>query len=131
MPRIGGGTAKEITDTVEEVALLCTLKNDYIVAYLGSGIACGHMVIVMEYIAGGSLSVIMDLFAAGEHDGSSKEAKQPPGKLAKSCVQRYTKDMLRGLSFLHQQSIVHRDLKPANVLLLVDGTCKLADFGTA
>lgn len=37
-------------------------------------------------------------------------------------------DLMRGVSFLHQQKYVHHDLKPAN-LLLSNGSLLIADFG--
>jgi len=37
----------------------------------------------------------------------------------------------RGLAKAHEHGIVHRDVKPANVMLTVDGTVKLLDFGIA
>jgi serine/threonine-protein kinase len=39
--------------------------------------------------------------------------------------------LLAALGHAHQHGIVHRDIKPANIILLKDGTVKVADFGIA
>jgi serine/threonine protein kinase len=36
-----------------------------------------------------------------------------------------------GLEHAHGQGIIHRDLKPENVVITLDGTTKLMDFGLA
>ncbi|MGW6917728.1 protein kinase domain-containing protein [Kitasatospora sp. NPDC054939] len=42
---------------------------------------------------------------------------------------RILADVCAGLTHMHRTGWVHGDLKPANVLLMADGTAKLADFG--
>ncbi|MGC4914535.1 protein kinase domain-containing protein [Streptomyces albogriseolus] len=72
----------------------------------------GATVLVLER-AEGSLSALLD---ASPRPGAG------PGLLAQIC---------EGLAQLHRAGWVHGDLKPANVLLMADGSVRLADFNTA
>merc|ERR1712118_441329 len=91
------------------------LRHDNVVSFLGSAVAAGYVLIVMEYCSGGSLMGILTRF----------------GVLPLPSVRRYTRDMLKGMEFLHGKDIIHRDLKPHNVLVKIEGLAKLADFGAS
>ena len=39
--------------------------------------------------------------------------------------------IMRGLSHAHSRGIIHRDIKPQNIMVLRDGSVKVADFGSA
>lgn len=39
--------------------------------------------------------------------------------------------IMRGLSHAHSRGIIHRDIKPQNIMILRDGSVKVADFGIA
>ena len=45
-------------------------------------------------------------------------------------IKRYSKEILNGLSYMHEKRIVHRDLKPENILLM-NGEVKICDFGSS
>lgn len=49
--------------------------------------------------------------------------------LQEEQVKSYMVMLLKGMSYLHEQSIMHRDLKPANLLLSSEGCLKIADLG--
>jgi hypothetical protein len=46
-------------------------------------------------------------------------------------IERIMSELLDALEYSHSHGVVHRDIKPANVILLADGTVKVADFGVA
>eukprot|EP01060_Flectonema_neradi_P035979 TRINITY_DN6795_c0_g3_i1.p1 TRINITY_DN6795_c0_g3~~TRINITY_DN6795_c0_g3_i1.p1 ORF type:complete len:1208 (+),score=245.21 TRINITY_DN6795_c0_g3_i1:32-3655(+) len=106
---------KQIEELQKEVDFLNELRHECVVSYLGSEVCDSFVIIVMEYVAGGSL------------DGVIKDF----GALPLSVVKRYISNIVSGLAFLHRNNIVHRDLKPHNVLMTQDGQCKLGDFGAA
>ncbi|MBC8165291.1 MAG: serine/threonine protein kinase [Bryobacteraceae bacterium] len=43
----------------------------------------------------------------------------------------YMAQTLSGLGFAHSKGVVHRDVKPGNIMLAIDGTAKITDFGIA
>ncbi len=71
--------------------------------------------IAMEFVKGRELR---DYFEANE-------------RFALSEVQRIMGEMLGALAHAHANGVVHRDMKPANLIVLDDGTVKVADFGIA
>ena len=50
-----------------------------------------------------------------------------PFEMSKSIF----KQLVTGLFFCHSRRVLHRDIKPQNVLVDVDGSVKIADFGLA
>ena len=61
--------------------------------------------------------------------GSIKDLLKKFGPLDERVVTLYTRQILQGLSFLHDNGIIHRDIKGANLLVDSNGIIKLADFG--
>lgn len=46
-------------------------------------------------------------------------------------AQRYFKQLMSGVEYLHMRGIAHRDLKPENLLLDDNDNIKISDFGMA
>ncbi len=53
------------------------------------------------------------------------------GQLSPKEVTVFATQIARALEHAHDHNIIHRDIKPQNIMLLRDGTVKVADFGIA
>ncbi|XP_030649798.1 cyclin-dependent kinase 6 [Chanos chanos] len=66
-----------------------------------------------------------------DQDLSTFLSMAPENGLSREKIKDVTRQLLRGLDFLHTNMLVHRDLKPDNVLVSSRGEVKIADFGLA
>ncbi|XP_066936555.1 mitogen-activated protein kinase kinase kinase 2-like isoform X2 [Clytia hemisphaerica] len=106
---------QEVEILHREINLYKTLKHQRIVCYYGSIQDTKSLSIFMEYMEGGSL-----------HERISRS-----GAMSEDDVRKYSRQMLEGLDYLHNNHIIHRDVKGANILLDKNDNCKLADFGSS
>jgi WD40 repeat protein len=113
---IGGAHAGEgeLQRFLTEAETLASLQHPNVVQVFDSGQHQGLPFCALEFVAGGSLADRLD------------EGPLPPREAA-----RMLERIAAGVQAAHEKGIVHRDLKPANVLLAVDGTPKVTDFGLA
>jgi len=108
---------EELKDLQDEINVMKKLSHKHIVSYLGAQWDGGtrELYIFTEWVPAGSLVDILKKF----------------GRLTESIARTYTKQILLGLKYLHDNDVIHLDIKPGNVLINDLGTVKLADFGAA
>ena len=76
---------------------------------------------------GGTEYIVMELI-----DGITlKQYMEKRGQLNWRESLHFITQIMRGLSHAHSRGIIHRDIKPQNIMVLRDGSVKVADFGIA
>jgi mitogen-activated protein kinase kinase kinase len=116
-PKAAQGDQKKMQELVaaldREIDTMQHLDHVNIVQYLGCERKERSISIFLEYISGGSIGSCL----------------RKHGKFEEAVVASLTRQTLSGLAYLHREGILHRDLKADNILLDLDGTCKISDFG--
>lgn len=109
------GDAREGDMLLQEIGYLQNLRHPRLVSFLGFCNRPPHVLLIVEFMPGGSLYAL--LFGA---------ARRP---LAFGKKVTMAHQVSEGLVYLHELSIVHRDLKTMNIILDNDLNCKICDFG--
>lgn len=99
----------------KEVCIHKKLNHPNIIKFYGSRQEGDRQYIFLEYAAGG------ELFDRIEPDVGMQEWQ----------AQKYFKQLINGLEYMHSLGIAHRDLKPENILLDCHDNIKISDFGMA
>ncbi|CAK7347053.1 unnamed protein product [Dovyalis caffra] len=110
----GSQGKQSIYQLEQEIALLSRFEHENIVQYYGTDKDESKLYIFLELVTKGSLLKLYQRY-----------------NLRDSQVSSYTRQILHGLKYLHDQNVVHRDIKCANLLVDANGSVKLADFGLA
>uniref|UniRef100_A0A0N5ANR6 non-specific serine/threonine protein kinase n=1 Tax=Syphacia muris TaxID=451379 RepID=A0A0N5ANR6_9BILA len=96
---------------INEILVMRENKHANIVNYLDSYLVGDELLVVMEYLAGGSLTDVVT------------ECQMEEGMIA-----AVLREVLQALEFLHSRHVIHRDIKSDNILLGLDGSVKLIFF---
>jgi serine/threonine-protein kinase len=120
-------SAEFVSMFVDEARLAARIRHPNVVPTLDVVTADGELFQVMEYVQGESLARLLRVLAA--------RAELIPLRIVSAIVC----DVLHGLHAAHETKdeqgqplkIVHRDVSPHNVLVGVDGTTRVFDFGIA
>ncbi|KAH3679726.1 hypothetical protein WICMUC_000757 [Wickerhamomyces mucosus] len=97
---------------INEILVMKGSKHQNIVNFIDSYLLKGDLWVVMEYMEGGSLTDVVTYSVMTE-----------------SQIGSVLRETLQGLEFLHSKGVIHRDIKSDNVLLSLNGSIKLTDFG--
>ncbi len=98
-----------------EMQILMNLKHTYLPAILDFWSYGDEVYTVMEFIEGKSFQELLD-------EGRTFSEKE---------VQRYTRQLLEVLEYLHAAKIIHSDIKPANLMLTPEDQICLIDFNVS
>jgi len=108
------GDLKDTHMLLKEIQCLQSLRHPCLVSFLGCCNRPPHVLMLMEYMPGGSL---YDLLFKRRVALDFEQKCQMASEVAE------------GLSYIHGLSVVHRDLKTANIVLDKALRCKICDFG--
>lgn len=104
---------------IAEAKLAVELSHANVVQVLDFGRFSGTLFIAMELVNGLDLAALLKFY-------SSSGDRVPIPAAFQIAI-----EIIRGLSFAHQNDVVHRDISPSNILLSKAGEVKIADFGIA
>ncbi len=136
LKRIGDGVSGAVfscfsRDTMEKVALkFCNIAElNEVRNEINMQWACRHPNIVSlkeAFLTDTQIAIVMDYM-----DGTLTRTLGQNMPFTEDHMAYVCKNVLTGLAFMHSHCRLHRDIKSDNILVSLDGSVKIADFGFA
>jgi NIMA (never in mitosis gene a)-related kinase len=112
---------KEISDTLNEVRFLASVRHPNIVGFYEAFIENNDS----------ELCIIMEFCGCGDLAQKVERYKRKRQAIVEIKIWGYLIQSLRALQELHNHGICHRDLKAANTFLAEDGSIKIGDMNVS
>lgn len=107
--------SESVTAFQKEAQIIARLRHPNIITIHDFDVEADAPFFVMDYAQNGSL----------------RNSYRPGSILPPSIILPYVKQVASALQYAHNHKVIHRDIKPANMLIGLDNTIVLSDFGLA
>ena len=108
-------TEKAKTKILHETTILKNLNHPNVVKFYETFESNNHILIIMEYISCGDLLTFV----------------RKRTKLSEKVAKFIFRQIIEALQYIHSKNIIHRDIKLDNILIDLNNTIKLCDFGVS
>jgi serine/threonine-protein kinase OSR1/STK39 len=99
------------------------MRHDNVLKYCTSFPVVNDIWLVTKFLDGGSLLDTINF--------RMRALNPMRGVLDEMTIATVLKEVLTGLEYFHSNGYIHRDIKAANILIGLDGSVQIADYGVS